>query len=87
MRDVTIYLLEERKDKIIEYLENWYFKHKRRMNNSELEYVAELLKCDYQTMKDLQEMFLEKKKFLNTKGLREYLTKHGKIKDDKLIVP
>jgi len=25
MRDVTIYLLDERKNAIIEFLENWYF--------------------------------------------------------------
>lgn len=53
MRDVTIYLLDERKNKIIEFLEQWYFKHKRRMNEDELKYNAELLHCDLQTMKDL----------------------------------
>lgn len=46
MRDVTIFLLDERKDRIIDYLEKWYFKNKRRMNNEEIKYVAELLKCD-----------------------------------------
>ena len=32
MRDVTIYVVDEFKDKMIDYLEKWYFKHKRRMN-------------------------------------------------------
>lgn len=32
-------------------------------------------------------MFLEKKKYLNSKRLREYLTRHGRIKNDKIIVP
>lgn len=36
MRDVTIFLLDERKDRIIDYLEKWYFKNKRRMNNDEI---------------------------------------------------
>ena len=87
MRDVTIYLLDERKDRIIDYLEKWYFKNKRRMNNEEIKYVAELLKCDEQTMRDMQNLFLERKKYLNSKRLREYLTQHGRIKNDKLIVP
>lgn len=60
MRDVTIYLLDERKNAVIEFLENWYFKHKRRMNQDELAYNAELLHCDLKTMIDLQNMFLEK---------------------------
>lgn len=49
------------------------------MNEEELKNNAELLHCDLQTMRDLQEMFLEKKKYLNSKKLREYLTKHGRI--------
>lgn len=53
MRDVTIYLLDERKNEIIEFLENWYFTHKRRMNEEELKNNAELLHCDLQTMRDL----------------------------------
>ena len=36
MRDVTIYILDERKNKVIDYLERWYFTHKRRMNEKEL---------------------------------------------------
>lgn len=38
-------------------------------------------------MRDLQNLFLEKQKYLNSKMLREYLTKHGRIQDNKLIVP
>ena len=87
MRDVTIYLLDERKDKIVDYLERWYFKNKRVMNKKEILYVADLLKCDPKTMCDLQELFLEKKKYLNTKRLRQYLTKHGRLQNDKIVVP
>lgn len=35
----------------------------------------------------MQNLFLERKKYLNSKKLREYLTKHGRIKNEKLIVP
>jgi hypothetical protein len=43
MRDVTIYVLDEHKDKVVEYLERWYFKNRRRMRPDEIRYVAELL--------------------------------------------
>lgn len=33
MRDVSIYVLDENKNKIIEFMERWYFKHKRKMND------------------------------------------------------
>ena len=46
MRDVTIYLLDERKNKIIEFLEMWYFKNKRKMNQEEIAYNAKILNCD-----------------------------------------
>jgi hypothetical protein len=36
MRDVTIYILDEHKDKVINYLETWYFKHRRKMNEKEI---------------------------------------------------
>lgn len=42
MRDITIYLLDEHKNKIIEFLERWYFKNKRKMNEDEINYVANL---------------------------------------------
>lgn len=58
MRDITIYILDEHKDKVINYLEKWYFKHKRKMNLKEIEYVSEILNCDPDMMKSLQEMFL-----------------------------
>ena len=73
MRDVTIYLLDERKNKIIEFLEMWYFKNKRKMNQEEIAYNAKILNCDLQTMKDLQNLFLEKQRHLNSERLREYL--------------
>ena len=66
MRDVTIYILDEHKDKVINYLEKWYFKHRRKMNQKEINYVSELLNCDPVMMKSLQDMFLQKKKILNT---------------------
>ena len=87
MRDVTIFVLNEHKDRVIAFLEKWYFKHKRRMNDQEIEHVADLLKCDRETMRNLQQLFLKKQRILNVKKLRQYLMKNGRIVNDKLTVP
>ena len=87
MREVTIYVLDEHKDKIIYFLENWYMKHKRKMSSKEIKYVADLLKCEHKTMKDLQDLFLYKKKILDTKKLRNYLMENGRFVNNKIMVP
>ena len=33
MRDVVIYVSDEKREKVIDFLEKWYFKNKRRMND------------------------------------------------------
>ena len=33
MRDVTIFVADEKREKVIDFLEKWYFKNKRRMND------------------------------------------------------
>ena len=33
MRNVSIYVLDEHKNKIIEFLEKWYYKNKWKMND------------------------------------------------------
>lgn len=42
MREVSIYVLDEHKNKILEFLERWYFKNKRKLNDREIGYVANL---------------------------------------------
>ena len=46
-----------------------------------------MLDCDPAMMRSLQEMFLKKKKILNTQLLRKYLMQNGRLVDDKLTVP
>ena len=87
MRNVTIYVLDEKKAQIIEYLEKWYFKNKRRMNEDELRYVAELMKTDVNSMAQLQDYYLKRKQLTNTRLIKEYLRKNGKLEQDKLNVP
>ena len=87
MREVTIYVLDEKKQQIIEYLEKWYFKNKRRMNEDELRYVAELMKTDVTNMAQLQDYYLKRKQLTNTRQIKEYLRKNGKLEGDKLNVP
>lgn len=87
MRDVTIYVVDEHRDRILQYLDKWYFKNKRKMNDKELAYVAELLKVEPYKMKKLQDWYLQKKQIINTKKLRDYLIKEGKIRNEKIRVP
>ena len=43
MRDVSIYILDEQKNRILDFLDRWYFKHRRKMNDQEIGYVSQLL--------------------------------------------
>ena len=41
-RAILVGLASEHKNKIIEFLERWYFKNKRKLNDKEIGYVANL---------------------------------------------
>jgi hypothetical protein len=71
-RDVTIYLIDQYKDKIIEFLELWYEKYKRKMRESELREVASRLNTSYDNLYNLQEIFLRRRKLIRTQQLRDY---------------
>lgn len=53
MRDVTIFIADEKHERIIQFLEKWYFKKKRRMNEAEMAHAANELNIDLPTMSDL----------------------------------
>ena len=71
-RDVTIYVIDQYKDRIIEFMELWYDKYKRKMRDSELREVASRLKTNYENLHKLQELFLKKRKLVRTQQLRDY---------------
>ena len=71
-RDVTIYVIDQYKDRIIEFLELWYDKYKRKMNESELREVAERLNTNYDNLYNLQELFLKRRRLIRTQQLRDY---------------
>ena len=71
-RDVTIYVIDQYKDRIIEFLELWYDKYKRKMRDSELKEVATRLKTSYQNLFQLQELYLKRRKLVRTQQLRDY---------------
>lgn len=74
MREVQIYLLDEHKNKILDFLERWYFKNKRRLNDKEIGYVANLFQINPQDVERLQDAFLRQKKLNNLRSLNQYLT-------------
>ena len=51
MRDVSIYVLDENKNKIIEFMERWYFKNKRKMNDQEIGYLSHLFHMEPEDIK------------------------------------
>lgn len=71
-RDVTIYVIDQYKDRIIEFLELWYDKYKRKMKESELREVAARLKTNYDNLHNLQELFLKRRRLIRTQQLRDY---------------
>ena len=71
-RDVTIYVIDQYKDRIIEFLELWYDKYKRKMRDSELKEVATRLNTSYQNLFELQEIFLKRRKLVRSQQLRDY---------------
>lgn len=73
-REITIFVKDPAENKIQEFLENWYFKNKRKMNAQELEYVSKLMNVEPQSMETLQAEFLNAKRVQNSQHLDEYLT-------------
>lgn len=80
MREVSIFLLDEHKNKILEFLERWYFKNKRKLDTKEIGFVANLFQIHPQDVERLQEAFLRQKKLNNLRSLNQYLAdKKGKM--------
>jgi hypothetical protein len=38
--------MDEKKNNVVEFLERWYEKHNRKINQAEIEYVAKVLDVD-----------------------------------------
>ena len=79
MRKVSIYVLDEKKNKILVFLEKWYFKHKRKMNKEELKHMSEMLKIDQGDMEQFQNTFLKYKKLINLKEIQGYIKKDNQM--------
>ena len=60
-RDVTIFVIDEYKHRMQEFLEAWYTKNKRCMTEAEMQQVSTTLQVDLETVKELERLFLEKR--------------------------
>jgi hypothetical protein len=74
-RDVTIYVIDQYKDKVVEFLDRWFEKYQRRMNNEELKEVASRLGTSLVNMRSLQDLYLQKKILMKSKQLQEYFNR------------
>lgn len=77
-RDVTIFVIDQYKDKVVEFLDLWFEKYNRRMRRSELQQVAQRLNTSLENISNLQDLYLKKKVFMHSKLLREYFSKTGR---------
>ena len=82
-REVTIFVVDQYKDKFIEYLDEWYASNKRKMTPDEIEYIAKVLKTDANSLAKLQDLYLHRKKIMNSKKLHGHLYPEGKIRDER----
>lgn len=78
-RDVTIYVIEQYKDRVIEFLDLWFEKYKRKMTKNELEEVSSRLDTSLENLSRLQDLYLKRKRLLNAKKLKEH--KYSQPKD------
>jgi hypothetical protein len=77
-RDVTIYVIEDYKDKVIEFLDLWFEKYQRKMNKVQLEEIARRLDTTYDNLYKLQELYLKRKRLLRNKEMKEATKTNGK---------
>lgn len=68
IRDVTIYVMDEQKNKALMFLEKWEAQHRRKMNAAELEYVAKSLGVPKEKLQRLQALYFKKQELLKGKG-------------------
>jgi hypothetical protein len=80
-RDVTIFIIDEYRNKMAEFLESWYTKNKRNMSEEEVAQVAQVLQIDPGTVKELEGLFLERKKLQNVSLLKKYLLAEGNLQN------
>lgn len=68
-RDVTIFVIDQYKDRIVEFLELWYEKYRRKMRPAELKEVAKRLNTSYDNLHRLQELFLKRRQLIRSKEI------------------
>lgn len=69
------------------FLDKWFFKKKRRMNDKEIEMVGAELGVDPNVLSNLQDNYLEHKKIVNTRDLHEYLKANEQTRNGEISVP
>ena len=72
-REVTIFSLGEGQAALLDRLETFYFRHRRRMNDAEIEATARELGTSPEKLADLQDVFLRRAKLENERSLRQHL--------------
>jgi hypothetical protein len=77
-RDVTIYVIEDYKDRVIEFMDLWFEKYQRKMTKVELEEVSRRLDTSFENLSRLQDLYLKRKRLLKSKQMKEVTKTNGK---------
>lgn len=87
MRDVTLFIADEKQEKILNFLDKWYPQKKRRLNDDELQILGKNFGVDFDTIKNLQEDYLEHRKKINTNDLHNFLLANERSKNERVNIP
>ena len=71
IRDVTIFVMDEQKNKALMFLDKWVRQHKRKMHEAELEYVANHLKVPSQKLATLQDLYFKKQEIIKNRKFHD----------------
>ncbi len=75
VRDVTIFVMDEQKNQVIQFLKKWNEKNQRKMNSEEVNYVSSLLGIAPKDILKIQELYFKKLEIIKEKKNREEINK------------
>lgn len=70
-RKVVIFVADEYKDKLMDYFEKFTVEKKRKLNQDELQFVADSMQTNVDTISKLQDLYIDKKRQTHGKKLKK----------------
>lgn len=70
--------MDEKKNSVVEFLDKWYEKHNRKINQAEIEYVSKVLDVDPKQLEYFQDLYIKIKHIQYSKGVGDRSKSPGK---------